>query len=64
METMDRHWREIFAPRPGAQLDEDLVSQVTTPLLSWHAENSANKSFGISIAREEAVCKTWGTPVV
>ena len=45
-ESVDRHWREIFAPRPGEQLDEDLVSQVTTPLLSWHAENSANKRFG------------------
>jgi len=34
METVDRHWREIFDPRPGEQLDEALVYQVTTSLLS------------------------------
>jgi hypothetical protein len=56
VETVDRHWREIFAPRPREQLDEDLVFQVSAPCCRELLTIVQAKALGFSIEREEAVC--------
>lgn len=64
VETVDRHWREIFAPRPSEQLDMDLVYQVSTHCCRELLTIVQAKALGLSIEREEAVCKARGTPMV
>ena len=64
VETVDRHWREIFAPRPGEQLDEDLVYQVSAPCCRELLTIVQAEALGLSIEREEAVCKARRTPMV